>query len=301
MEWLPTELHQIIFDHLGARSARSLLPYRLVSKSWLEITKKLLVDFKVEVMPLRTLRAIVGSVFPRVHTLRLPECFKAHLTSWPYLSMLRFLRYLCVSCVHTADLRVIANVTQLESLKISFSTLNESSFGFLTKLQNLTSLKLTSCMLPQTLQLMAFQNLEVLCLKVFYHNSILCYNKLIRIIQRILNRNLTNRWLRCLKTVPSLRILQIRGVDNYHTSVDEALIELVKEVDDQPLFTSLESLDLSKTGISGRALHVLAKHLTGLKALDIGRTHVTGDDLLALAGLAQLRSLSLDSRSSLSS
>jgi hypothetical protein len=166
MDLLPIEIAQMIFDQTGTRSARTLLPYRLVSKSWLEIASKLLVDFRVGVMPLRTLRSIVGSIFPRVHTLRLPECFKAHLASWPYLSSLRYLRCLHVSCVHSADLKVIAGVTQLESLKISFSTLTDASFGYLTRLQNLTSLKLASCMLPQALTLDSFRKLEVLCLKV---------------------------------------------------------------------------------------------------------------------------------------
>jgi Leucine-rich repeat (LRR) protein len=106
---------------------------------------------------------------------------------------------------------------------------------------------------------------------------------------------LTNGWLLCLKAVPTLRSLQLRGVDNHHTSVDEALLELVRKSVDQPLFEALESLDVSKTGISGRALFVLAPYLTGLQSLDISRTHVTGDELTSISGLTNLQSLSLES------
>ncbi len=163
----PTELQQMIFDALGTRDARAFVRFRLVSKAWAQMTRKLQVDFCVlPGMTARRVRSIL-EMFPRVQTLRLPECFKIHLPSWPYLKDLRYMRCLNVSCVHAGDVRVIASIGQLQSLKISFSTLKDVSLSCLERLNNLTSLKIVSCMLPMELKIVDhFHRLQELSFKV---------------------------------------------------------------------------------------------------------------------------------------
>ncbi len=70
-------------------------------------------------------------------------------------------------------------------------------------------------------------------------------------------------------------------------------MDLVNAKGDAPLLPRLESLDVSRTCASGHGLSALLPHLTALNALNLSQTHVTGDELLAVSTLTQLRSLSL--------